>query len=386
MRGEPSRLLKPYSSEYEGYMGNYGNTVGHWYRRAAVVMLPREYAFEARAAASNSWALQAVAESLRAGALERARARATALVESWWRPVPADSLNTALIVAAGLDDAALALALLAPYQPEMLTPDSSKPLANLWSAYPASWWSSLRAGWDGPPRRAAPGREDWIASTLDTLARRLRATGTDAAADWLVSWARDWLTESVHGVLELQNVSRRDEQLIQLGPAVAATLAAADTQDPSDLGTAVSAAGASGVPLMLSVLRSAAPESTAPVLERIARVAREQLERVVATPQRATDDWSITWTSPGGDDADHLAEFLNSSSRRTFAWPLAAPRRRCIHYLIDDAGLPVTHTTRREGRPYALVLTKTKALHTQAREARRRAEQDLAWLQTSWPR
>ena len=33
--------LTPYESEYEGYMGNYGNTMDRWYRRAALVVWPR---------------------------------------------------------------------------------------------------------------------------------------------------------------------------------------------------------------------------------------------------------------------------------------------------------------------------------------------------------
>ncbi|WP_462188592.1 MULTISPECIES: 2OG-Fe(II) oxygenase [unclassified Frankia] len=44
--------LEPYSSEYEGYMGNWGNTLDRWYHRAAVVVWPREQAFANRAETS----------------------------------------------------------------------------------------------------------------------------------------------------------------------------------------------------------------------------------------------------------------------------------------------------------------------------------------------
>jgi hypothetical protein len=40
--------LEPYSSDYEGYMGNWGNTLDRWYHRAAVVVWPRKQAFEPR--------------------------------------------------------------------------------------------------------------------------------------------------------------------------------------------------------------------------------------------------------------------------------------------------------------------------------------------------
>ena len=65
----PSADLKPYDSEYTGYMGNYGNTMDRWYRRAAVVVWPRQHAFAARAEASPSWALTELRARLDAGDL-----------------------------------------------------------------------------------------------------------------------------------------------------------------------------------------------------------------------------------------------------------------------------------------------------------------------------
>jgi hypothetical protein len=51
-----------------------------------------------------------------------------------------------------------------------------------------------------------------------------------------------------------------------------------------------------------------------------------------------------------------------------------------VHTQIDSAGLPVRHQTRRQGRPYTLVLTKTDELFTRATNARNKAVTDLAWL------
>ena len=52
-----------------------------------------------------------------------------------------------------------------------------------------------------------------------------------------------------------------------------------------------------------------------------------------------------------------------------------------MHSRLDRAELPVTHQTRRTGRPYTLVLTKTEALFEADKQARRRDQADLAWLQ-----
>src|SRR5437764_13864563 len=96
----PSADLKPYDSEYTGYMGNYGNTMDRWYRRAAVVVWPRQHAFAARAEASPSWALAELSARLDAGDLGGARAAAESVAPFWQVPGP-ELLEPALHTAAG---------------------------------------------------------------------------------------------------------------------------------------------------------------------------------------------------------------------------------------------------------------------------------------------
>jgi hypothetical protein len=78
-----------------------------------------------------------------------------------------------------------------------------------------------------------------------------------------------------------------------------------------------------------------------------------------------------------------LKAFL-ASARRGYEWPLATGNRQHIHSRLDAAELPVTHVTRRTGRPYALVLTKTRRLFDAEREARVRDEGALQWLVAEW--
>jgi len=50
--------------------------------------------------------------------------------------------------------------------------------------------------------------------------------------------------------------------------------------------------------------------------------------------------------------------------------------------LVPGPGVPVTHQTRRQGRPCTLVLAKTEALYAREQEARIRDQTDLEWLAT----
>ena len=59
---------------------------------------------------------------------------------------------------------------------------------------------------------------------------------------------------------------------------------------------------------------------------------------------------------------------------------MAKTGRHHVHRQIDDAGLPVRHTTRRQGRPFTLLLEKTETLFRDEQDTRRQAQHDLDWL------
>jgi hypothetical protein len=96
-----------------------------------------------------------------------------------------------------------------------------------------------------------------------------------------------------------------------------------------------------------------------------------RLRARLARPQRVPGDWTVEL--PAGCTCPlcgTLRAFLADPRRRVFDWPLAKDGRQHIHSRIDAAELPVTHVTRRQGRPYTLVLNKIDALFTREQEAR----------------
>src|SRR6185369_15611777 len=75
--------LEPFSSQYEGYMGNWGNTLDRWYHRGAVVAWPWEQAFANRAETSPAWALDELAATASSGDVAGAVAAASTLAPFW---------------------------------------------------------------------------------------------------------------------------------------------------------------------------------------------------------------------------------------------------------------------------------------------------------------
>ena len=138
----PSRTMTPYASEYQGYMGNEGNTIERWYRRAAVVIWPNEKAFAARAEAAPAWALATLRQRIETGDIDGARFDAASLAPVWHR-VEKRFFPAALNVAAGLRDPRAGRVVLEPFELEMMTIEHAAGLAALVREYGEGWVEEL---------------------------------------------------------------------------------------------------------------------------------------------------------------------------------------------------------------------------------------------------
>jgi 2OG-Fe(II) oxygenase superfamily len=404
--------LTPYSTEYEGYMGNWGNTLDRWYHRAAIVVWPRSRAFANRAETSPSWALDqltAIAADDRKSALASA-----GTLEPFWEPsvraltaretgLVGTLLNKALRTAVALGDAAAAQMLLRPFRVELLAEEHAEALASAVREYGQRWTASLLRGWfgDGQPAWSfsEPGRIQWIASRLPALTQTLAMAGGEAtsAARFLLDLSWTWLGERIHGSVIVPSPSLRDQLTAALGEPLSAVLASAASLGATPVLDAVGAHVTQQpepvTVLELAALRaavsswaeSASGTADGTSLADLAADCAARLRARLARPQREDGDWSIEL--PAGCTCD-LCSFLRkflAGPNRVHEWPLAEQRRRHVHERIDRAELPITHLTRRTGRPYTLVLTKTDALFTGERNTRTTATADLEWLTARWP-
>ena len=400
--------LEPYTSEYEGYMGNWGNTLDRWYHRAAVVVWPRDQAFANRAETSPAWALDELAAMASAGDVPGAQAAAATLAPFWdgalrtrapeERGRISGLFGKALRAADAVADAGTAAMLLRPFRIENLTGADVDSFGKIAGGYGQRWTAELLRTWFGgnQPAWAYGGgqeRPQWLADWLPGLCAGLHAAhsvGT-VAAQQLLDLAWEWTSKDIGTGLALPSPSHRDQKLGDLGKPLASVLTAAaaigatSTRDavcgfirkPQDAVTA----------LEMSALRAAAELSRDGIrgdagFGDLAADCAARLRTRLARPQRASGDWSVELPAGGCtcDLCGTLRKFLEDKSRRTFEWPLAQQRRQHVHSRIDAAELPVTHVTRRQGSPYTLVLNKTDALFARERQARIRDETDLEWL------
>lgn len=378
----PTHSLEPYDSEYEGYMGNYGNTLDRWYRRAAVVVWPTEKSFAARAEAGSSWALRRLLERIEAGDLDTARQEAASL-QGFWHQVEPELLDPALQVAAGLKESTAARVVLAPFRIEMLRAAHAPPLATLSRQYGEKWLLDLIRLWESSNRIAGADRHAWITGELLPLCQALRDQEAHPAADVCAELAWRWLASRIDTWASSEHPERRRKNLAELAVPLARTLESASEELGENIVAQLRTSRHTAPELLVPTLR-AHRGPTPPALRALAHDCHSHLTSVLDSPVRAQGDWSISWTGCGCEVCERLAEFLDAHSERTEEWPLAKRGRQHVHQQIDAAGLPVQHTTRRQGRPYTLVLTKTEDLFRVEDEARRQAGIDLSWLKSAF--
>ena len=401
----PEGGLEPYSSEYEGYMGNWGNTLDRWYHRAAVVVWPRDQAFANRAETSPAWALGELTAMASAGDVLGAQAAAATLAPFWDRALragTAELVGKALRAADAVADAGTAAMLLHPFRIENLTRADVGSFGKIVGKYGPQWTADLLRTWFGGDQPAwtyggGAERPQWVADRLPGVCQKLHVRGGAGAvaAQRLLDLAWEWTSKDIGTGLASPSPSHRDTKLGDLGKPLASVLTAAAATGAASTRDAVCRyirkQEDAVTALEMSALRAAAQMSRDRTrgdagVGDLAVDCAARLRARLARPQRAPGDWSIELPADGCtcDLCGTLRVFLEDQSRRTFEWPLAQQRRQHVHSRIDAAELPVTHVTRRQGSPYILVLNKTEALFAREREARIRDETDLEWLAAQW--
>lgn len=391
---KPSVDLEPFKSEHEGYTGNAGNTVDRWYHRAAVMLWPRARAFAIRAKASPAWGIRETAKALARGKIDVARQRIGELLAFWknvaHREQAPGLADQVLHVANAIDDVQLATALVEPIHIEQLAPKLATRWVDLLARYGLTWCTQAFERWTsrdethGDPRP----RSAWLVS-LPALAAPLCTRGGGDGVELVRRIARaqwTWLSTRLDRWIGPPLSSYSRASIEQASRPIVGLLAAAALADDRELQSTIveRLTHERGYPVSgaLAVLRAGAPHGAATLgLGALHEDWTRTLTTLVATPPRASGDWSIMTTLGCKCElCARLGRFLRDAREQQLEWPLAKERRAHVHGTITSHELPVTHVTRRVGSPHTLVLTKTLALFKRDAAERATWARDLAWL------
>ncbi len=385
--------LKPFESEYEGWMGNYGNSMERWYHRAAIVLWRREERHAALLAIAPQVMVQELLQlAQKKATLPSAQESIRHLLPYWsglgHRDVKASSFNQIFRLALRVDNTELAHGLLLPLGIEAFRTETVKTLTRLHGCYGNHWLIGVFQHWfehttyptvDNMIKGLSPMIRIWVESAPN---EHLDLT------HWLLAHQLDALRQKHLQESQQQSpasfqeaASDRTEALIDL---LSASLTGLDEGVFNDtlqhLMNDENCYMASDLVTITRYLKQQRRESTATEISFLEFV-RDTLKRLLDHTPRQRGNWSImqTWSCDCAD-CQVLREFLQSRLLDHKIWPLGKERRQHIHRIIESLGVPVNHQTEHSGSPHKLHLNKTKQLFLDDKAQRRDLKKAMAEL------
>lgn len=390
-------------SEYEGYMGNYGETLDYWYRRAALVIQSPlaavrtnfEVDFDAALAdllalAKQPHDLPTLAAHVKAGEnalTHRIAHKGRTLLRSYAE------------IASALPDVSAALNLMHNFSPSTFTKQDAKALAHLEKSRGTGWMQALLKAWTDPQQSRRPWASWpmlneaaepalWPAAFDGVVQACRRAGSTDT---WLVGWLQ----------ASLQSLVRFDKSLAKSTPAGQLALRDTHIQAVCQLATAIQCVPGCDemlnsllehvvrhcdiypletlTPLVCIATQAA---SKTPAKSPLRKIVTRAIEQALAEPLRSVDDHrlaGVRWTCHCRDCAP-VAQWAESPSGEPLVLPMAEPRRDHVQTQLRHASAPISAHILKQGSPYKLKLTKPDDMRHRDERQREHWSQDLERL------
>lgn len=390
------------SQEYEGYMGNYGETLEYWYRRAALVLQTpvAEQAgrfvsdFDAALADAVVLARQGRADELatRLHAASKAldaqrRQRGRALFAAYGK------------LAAALPDADQARGLMEGFDWIELRSADARALARVSARRGEAWTANLIDAWTQPADRW--NRPSW---QMDEWSG---TDGSEARPPWPQP-LRPFLEAGIGAGLSTAMIDRllsrchealvcADASLERLTPASRSASLAARLQAMCELAAALRLHSNNADALdalirhvlthplayplrRLRPLVQALPADGSAAVKVLRDAVLAALRQALATPERRADDQTLDGIEWVCRCADCIAviRWAESAQAQALTLAMAEARRRHVQESLSAAAAPLVCTTLRQGSPHKLVIGKASGLHDSRQALRRAWEADLA--------
>ena len=392
------------NQEYEGYMGNYGETLDYWYRRAALVIQTpvAEQAgrfvsdFDAALADALALARRGRGDELAtrlqaaAGALDAQRRQRGRLLFAAYSKL-----------AAALPDAGQARSLVEGFEWVDLRSADAVALARLSDRRGEAWSADLIDAWTQP---AGPGRGPrWH---LDESPGADRAAARPPWPQPLAAFLESGLAAGLSRALVDRILLRCQEALVaadtsleRLTPARRSASLASRLQALCDFATAlgrysnvaesiallvrhVLAHALLYPPRLLRPLVQALPAGDPATPQALREAVLAALRQSLSRPDRSADDHTVDDIEWACRCADCSAVIRWAESAQAQALTLAMPEARRAHVQesLSAAAAPLVCTTLRQGSPHKLVIGKAGGLYDTRRALRRAWAADLAAL------
>ncbi len=364
--------LKPFRSDYEGYMGNYGNTMDYWYHRAALVLWPKKIREKSLFVIDPSFFFEKVKKVLLKDLNTGLPLVKNVLNQkSLLRSIGTDRSTSVLEVAVLVQDKKIAGQLLSEFDLRMVLEANFRSLSYLIDTYGEDWSIELLKTWSKAEyfysKKEILGINKlceclktrdrvihWILNHQLSLFFKNNKEHEKKASQVEIKNQKISFTKRIHEFLRAFSIVKKEDFLNLLLKHLLGLKKIYSAMDKAKL--------VLGIPKkrFFEKFKKALSDSIVSKLEDF--VSKERLPGDLSIPDEVPCSCS---------DCGILKKFLKSHNDE-YIWPLAKQRRRHIHEIIDGMDVEVTHVTKKQGSPYKLILSKNQNYFT--RETKRKKE------------
>lgn len=390
------------NQEYEGYMGNYGETLDYWYRRAALVIQTPVAEQAGRFVSDFDAALADALALARQGRGDELVARlhsATKALDAQRRQRGRALFAPYSKLAATLPDADLARGLMEEFDWVEFQGADARALARLSSRRGEAWTADLIDAWTRPTDHwhrpswhvgessgadSGDARPPWPRPLQPFLQAGIGAGLSHALSDRLLLRCHEALVAADASLARLTPASRsaslakRLQALCDLAAALRLSSNVADALDP--LIRHVLAHPLHYPLKRLRPLVQALPGEGPAAVQALRDAVLAALHQALATPERRSDDHTvddIEWVCRCAD-CNAVIRWAESAQAQALTLAMPEARRRHVQESLSAAAAPLVCTTLRQGSPHKLVIGKASDLHDSRRALRREWRADLA--------
>jgi predicted 2-oxoglutarate/Fe(II)-dependent dioxygenase YbiX len=375
-------------SEYEGYQGNYGNTMDYWYRRTAIVLWQKSDQIAMGFLLNFKHALENVCAlthqpGQEAQVLEILQKAHRLLTKKQYANSQENNLAIYAQIATYIQDPDEAKSLLAHFWLHQVVPDTYTFLAILKKQYGVAWCLNLMSIWKENSKDT--GRDSSL--TLD-ISRLKNAAMDIALSRYLLDFQLQEIVNQDKTVMRQKpthinsTLSTRIEKIFLLiqGCIVFDCQSLLDTISAHMIRSPELYPASHLVDIVITPSQKPAPYE-APWYTQLKKHVENSLQRELAKGLRDRNDYSIETKLCCSCAYCSMANaFLASKTELETLLAIAAQHRNHVSAEFRDMDLPVDLTVRNTGSPHKLVLTKSHRLHKNAAERFRQLQEAYAAL------
>lgn len=371
-----NKEFKPYNSEYEGWMGNYGNTLDRWYHRAAIILWRKDDSYPILFEVDqDSFMKEIFSLKNSKDGLPKLRDMLHHTALYWERYVrghkeQSDITNT-LELALYLNDSVISKDILTAYDISILNTKNVVLWVKLIAQYGGEWFVKIF-------NLITSKNEKYKYEGLEIkgYSEILRLLKKQVTQREVIDWIVDYQLTTLKLHHEKQSVHRQYKESNRIAEMTDFILGAIYLEDREAHAKAFNFImdhnNIYSALLLVELFEKCIGKINKSNLEffgykKLFDYLHKSITDEYQLGLRGKDDWSIKKKSKCScANCKLLTNFLNAPDEQQKTWPMVEHARAHIESEIVILGIPVDSRIEKTSRPYKLILTKTSALYSEA--------------------